>query len=355
MRCHRWIVAALIAALAGLVAATTPRDPGRGAPAVRLPDAEFGGDYWDLVARFDSGHHLFAQAAVTNMGLGDHKAAVFGFIVTPEGEEIPFRRTENRGGWRLSPDGSRMDLRSIVLDTAAPTRSLVVDKKEIEIDLAIEAAPSPAWEARPGDRCPVDVLDVASPVRGSYWLAETDERVELVGSATLTHRWMSGLEAECVQRRVEFFGLEAELGVYFSEVTTPEGAVHRWSVARRGDRLEMDRGAAQVELAWRGDVRGFPQPTAIDLEGTALALHVNVDEPVLVVEPLARVSEPWRGLLERLTRPLLRFSPAPFHHASSGEEAWHEGRGVVKVSYLNPLPSEVPSTAPANPVPGRDR
>ena len=64
---------------------------------MRLPEGEFASDAWDLVASFDSGHLVFSQAVVTNLGWGDHKAAVVGIVVTPDEKVQVFRRSEAQG------------------------------------------------------------------------------------------------------------------------------------------------------------------------------------------------------------------------------------------------------------------
>ena len=42
--------------------------------ALRSPVGEMAGEYWDLVARLDSGHWLVAQTYVSNLGPGDGRA-----------------------------------------------------------------------------------------------------------------------------------------------------------------------------------------------------------------------------------------------------------------------------------------
>ena len=63
----------------------------RGNPAARLLLGELAHERWDLTARFDSGHFLFAEFLITNFGLGDRNAAVIGHVIRPNGQSRRFR------------------------------------------------------------------------------------------------------------------------------------------------------------------------------------------------------------------------------------------------------------------------
>src|SRR6202008_3451295 len=101
-RSERRRVPPLLTAWVVVLAAAAWGGASRGGPAIRLPDGEFASDAWDFVARFESGHLVFSQAVVTNIGWGDHKAAIVGLVVTPDDKVQVFRRSEDEDGWKLS-------------------------------------------------------------------------------------------------------------------------------------------------------------------------------------------------------------------------------------------------------------
>ncbi len=315
------------------------REDGRGDPAVRVPETEFGGDYWELAARFDSGHVVFSQALVTNVGSGDRKAAVVGVVATPEGDTHLFRRTEERKGWKLTHEGRRMDLTSIVLDRAAEPPNLEVTKREFGLRVEFDPARAPVWPENGPRSCPVDVHEVASAARGSFWMEGMSERVDFgSGHAALTHRWSAELESECVTRRTELFVLEADPGLYFTEVLTPDGALHRWVAVYRDGRPVYAGPPDEVELGWRADEDGYPQLESVRFSVPGLSLAAEAGEPFFVFDLLERVNRIVRPMLSGFTKPKLKLGDARFElQAGSEPEGGRAGTALVKVAYTNPL------------------
>ena len=90
--------------LAAVVAGAGSPDGASGtAPApltARMGKAEFASEYWDLMARFESGHRLVARFLVTNEGPGEHTAVAVGHVVFPDGSSVDFRNGRGRAGWR---------------------------------------------------------------------------------------------------------------------------------------------------------------------------------------------------------------------------------------------------------------
>jgi hypothetical protein len=95
-------------------------DEGRGSPAARLLPGEFASEHWELTARFDSGHLLFVEFLITNIGVGDRNAAASGHLVAPDGQTYHFTNGRREGNWQLSPDRLRLEIGASRLDLHAP-------------------------------------------------------------------------------------------------------------------------------------------------------------------------------------------------------------------------------------------
>jgi hypothetical protein len=328
---------ALLAPAAPAPSATAA--PGRGDPAARLPSSRFAGDYWDLVARFESGHAVLAIASITHLGPAGRHAAVVGQLLLPDGTVERFSRTESAGGFSLSEGGRRLDLRSIVFDPRGPVRRFLVDKDELELELALRAGEEPLWpeEAVPG--CSLDVLEIDAEVSGSYWLPGMEARAPLRGRAALTHRWTPGLEVECMRRGVELFVLEGELSIYFHEVLTPDDRRLRWLVVRRGGRV-LHRGAPEAsELRFRPGAAEFPQLEKLQFTAPGVSGQVEFADPLGAFEPLARMPSPLRWVLGQRTRPQLTWSTPRFEITleEGRRRRTFAGAGIAKLSYTNPF------------------
>ncbi|MCU0670227.1 MAG: hypothetical protein MUF70_12895, partial [Myxococcota bacterium] len=96
------------------------------APPVRLPEGKLATEYWDLVARLDSGHLLIAQTWLSNLGVADRSAGALGWLIAPDGAPQRFKRSEEPGAWLLTDGGRRIDLHSIALEPGGPTRRFEV-------------------------------------------------------------------------------------------------------------------------------------------------------------------------------------------------------------------------------------
>ena len=328
------LCAALAAGLGAALAVAAQGGPSPGGPAVRLPEGEFASDAWDLVASFDSGHLVFSQAVVTNLGWGDHKAAVVGLVVTPDERVQVFRRSEAEGGWKLSRDGLRMDLTSIVFDRSQSPHRLDVGKDEFELGVEWKPSGEPVWPAGLPQRCPVEVHEINSDAQGSMWSEGMSGPTRLAhGRVALTHRWTAELEASCLLRRAELFVLQPELGVYFTEITTADGATHRWVALRRDGRIAYQGAPESAVLRWRSDPDGYPSLETVELAAAGVRLRAEVAEPFFRFDLLDRVAMPFRSVMATRTRPRLLLARARLAPAPAGTSA---GSAVVKVDYANP-------------------
>jgi hypothetical protein len=323
----------------------------RGDPAARLPARLLAADHWDLVARFESGHAVFATASVTNLGPAGRHAVVIGEVVEPDGSMHRFSRSEGAGSWSLSPDGRRIDLRSIAFDQSADPRRFSVDKDELELELEIAAGGPPAWpdEVVPG--CPLDVLAADAAASGSYWRPGGPERTALRGRAAITHRWTPGLEVGCMRRGVELFVIEGELSIYFREVLAPDGRARPWVDVRRDGRPLHQGPPDASRLEFRPDAGGFPQLEALSFAAPGVSARVEFAAPLDAFEPLARLPLPLQWALGLRTRPRLTWSAPRFEVTlvQGGRRQTFAGAGLAKVAYTNPLGSEAEAALPAAP------
>jgi hypothetical protein len=341
-----WRRVALAAALLLALAAAALAVPSPGGPAVRLPEGEFASDAWDLVAAFDSGYLVFSQAVVTNLGWGDHKAAVVGIVVTPDEKVQVFRRSEAQGDWKLSRDGLRMDLRSIVFDRSRATHRLDVGKDEFELGVEWTPSGQPVWPAELPQRCPVEVHEIDSEAQGSLWSLGMPGPTRLErGRVALTHRWTAELEAACLLRRAELFVLDPEVGVYFTEIATPDGATHRWVALRRDGRIAYQGAPESAALRWKSGAGGYPSLDGLELAAAGIRMRAEVGEPFFRFDLLDRVAMPFRSVLATRTRPRLLLARARLTLEPPGAPP-RPARAVVKLDYTNPM-SGVPRARPA--------
>jgi hypothetical protein len=329
--------AALAAAVGLALGAGASASIPRGDPAARLPDGALAGEYWDLVARFESGHVLMATVALTNTGPGGRTGVVVGQLVEPDGISHPFSRSEREGGWRLEGDRRRLDFQSIVLDQAGDVRRFVVDKNELGIEVAVEGAGLPAWPARdalPG--CGFDVLEVAGPASGSFRASRDAAPVALRGLASLTHRWTGGLEVDCLRRGVELFAMQPGLGLYFRESEAPDGERHAWLLVRSDGQTLYQGAPSESEVSWRAGAPGYPEPARLRFAAPGVSGRVEFGEALGVFEPLARLPAPLRAAMELRTRPRLAWS-APQLELRLGKRVLR-GSALAKLAWTNPQP-----------------
>lgn len=334
----------MLAAVAALaLASPAPAGAVAAAPAVRMPAGELAGEYWDVIARLDSGHLLIAQTYISNLGPGDRSAGAVGYLVSSDGKVESFKRSEPEGKWRLV-DGRWIDLHSVELDPAGPPRRFSVGRDELGVDLVMKNGGAPRNGGTISSACPVELLEMASPADAELRTKKGAAPKKTRAHVAMTHRWTQSLESDCTLRRVELFVLERELGLYFSETTTPDGALHRWLVVRRGERVvfEGDPGAAKVR--WSTGAGGFAPPDSVRFSVAGIEAHVRFEEePLATLDPTERLSVPVQLLVATRSRPRLSWMRAPYDVSVSsegGKSRSFRGDAVAKVSYLNPLAEE---------------
>jgi len=326
-RRFRGVAAFLLAALglAGVASAT---------PAIRLPQGELAGESWDLISRLDSGHLVIAQAALSNLGPGDRHAAVLGFLVDPDGAIHRFKRSEPAGKWTGASEG-RLDLRSIALEPGGSTRRFEVAKDELGIDLTLASGSIQASDA---GSCSFELLEPAAPAAARVRIGAGAEPFATQGRVALTHRWSTGLESDCVLRRVEVFVLEPTIGIYFAEATAPDGAVSRRLVAERDGRVLFSGDPGPAAVRWSAE-KGFAPPESVAFSAGGIAARVRFGATLGSVDPIERLPAPVQWLVAARTKPRLSWLRAPFELDVAGRHV--SGEAVAKVTYSNPLSTRV--------------
>jgi hypothetical protein len=348
--------------LAALAAALFAGAPERGDPRARLSTADAALEYWDLVARFETGQRLVARVLVTNEGPGEHTAVGVGHLILPDGETVEFRNGRLRGRWSISADGQSLRIGSTELALGAPVRRLDYDndRRGIEIHLRLHAD-GPARFPRSGEwpEYRVDVLDLAAPVEGTFQLPGMPAPLAISGRAALVHTWMDRSEPSLVLRRIELASLDPGAAVYLRDVTTPEGKSHRWLVAL-GEFGVVESSDFEIELEPRPGTpaqEGYPVPATARLRGPGLAATVTFGHELLEHDPLGDLPQPFRFLLSFAMRPRRVWTDSPFSlrlDAAAGRAALAvDGSGIASVTYLNPLASPASGSQGPSAGPGR--
>ena len=343
-----------LGAATGLAARAAAASVPRGDAAARLPEGALASESWDVVAHFDSGHVVVATVALFNPGLGARNALAFGQLVEPDGTVHPFSRSERTGGWRLDASGRRLDLGSIVLDQSETPRRFVVDKNEIGIEVVIETGGHPAWPAEESATgCAIDVLEIAGPATGSFRI-ERGDALPLRGLAAVTHRWMPGLEANCLRRGLELFAMQGGLGLYLREIETPDGERRSWLVLQRDGVVVFQGPPTDSQITWRTGRPGYPEPMTLRFHAPGISGRVEFGDSLGRFEPLARLPAPIRLVLEPRTRPRLQWSESNVELTLDGaSEPGIRGAAIAKVAWTNPIPDDIEALPEAaDPEPG---
>lgn len=332
-----------------LAAAPQPR----GHPASRLPDTDEATEYWDVVARFDSQHALFARFMITNEGPGERTATAYGHVIEPDGTTRFFSNGRRQGHWQLGAQGLRLQVGSSLLDLTGPEVALRVHKQKKGVDIDLRFTPDgPFWgAASPAGVPPVDLLAVAAPISGHYWFRGMEAPVALSGRVGLSHTWMRRSEPDVALRRTDFFSLQGGPAVYLRDFEAPDGTRARWlAVAEHGEILfqtndfavsETGRAAAQRDA-------GYPLPATLGIRGPKLSGRIQIGAGLLHHDPMEVMPQPFRFLLSFKMRPHRVWADSAFEvtYQNGSEAVKIRGTGIATVTFLNPIP---PKTSLASP------
>jgi hypothetical protein len=328
--------------------------PTRGARVSRISEADNASEYWDIVARFDSGYSLFTRFLITHEGPGKHTGVVTWYLVAPDGRMVPFRNGRRRERWTLSPDGARIRIGSSILDQRGSVHALEYDSKKRGISIALRFSPDGpvAWTdaAVPGGLS-LDLLDLGTPVVGSVWLQGMAEPMAVNGTVSVTHRWMDESEADIALRRIEFASAGVGPLLYVSHLTTPDGQQYRWLVIERDGEVLYQSNDFDVTLpgAGRQTREGYPIPGVIYLHNAEIEGQIAAGPVLLETDPLNDIPQPFRFLLSFKTRPHRAWTGASFEVTLKASPnlapLQFRGTGVTSITFLNPLPPAVEKSA----------
>jgi hypothetical protein len=343
-----------------LLFASTPyaADDTRGNPAAHLLPGEFASEHWEFTTRFDSGHLLFAEFLITNIGLGDRNAAAFGHVVTPDGNAYRFTNGRRESHWTLSSDRLRIEIGASVLDLHDPAYQIQVNKRNVRVNLRFRPDGPAVWaEAFSPPGYTLDLLAAAVPVEGTLWVKGMTEPVTVHGTLAATHSWMNEAGSSLVLRRIEFFALQENFPLYSVDLTTPKGSHIQWMVVKQqGKRVDESR---TFELSLGGHAReprdpGYEVPGAFHVKSAELEGQVRLERVLVRNDPLADLPQPLHFLvalaLDLRPRRVWALSPFEIFSSTDPSPAEHgslriQGTGVTSVTFLNPMPVSQPKVA----------
>jgi hypothetical protein len=343
-----------------LLFASTPcsADDTRGNPAAHLLPSEFASEHWEFTAQFDSGHLLFIEFLITNIGLGDRNAAAIGYVVAPDGNTSRFTNGRREGHWNLSPDRLCIEVGASLLDAHDPAYHIQVNKRSVHVDLHFRPDGPAVWsEALSPPGYALDLLAAAVPVEGTLWVKGMTEPVTVHGTLAATHSWMNEAGSSLVLRRLEFFALQENFPLYGIDLTTPKGRRIQWMVVKQQGKKEYE--SHMFELSLDGQTKeprdpGYEVPGAFHLKNAEMEGQVRLERVLVRNDPLADLPQPFHFLVALALdlRPRRVWALSPFEIVSPTDPPPAEhtpqrvrGTGVTAVTFLNPMPVAQPKVA----------
>ena len=313
--------------------------------AARRPTGSAVTEYWDLTARFDSGHRLFARFMITNLGPGSQNAIAIGHLILPNGTIHRFRNALLGVGASLPANGLTLDIANSHLDLSGPEHRLYIDKGNTQIDLRFTPRghpATPAAAAPSGYR--FEILDAAAPIAGTIWhRRKIPEPLDVSGRVAVSHTWSAREEPDVVLRRIEFFSLEDDHAIQLTDVTTPDGEQTRWLTLHDSGETFYETSAFEIDLrepASNGDGACYPVPSSLEIRGAGLAGRVKLEHIFLEHNLLDALPLPFRLLVRTSMRPRRIWTAAPFEitlaAAPGAAPRRFRGSGVAVVTYMNP-------------------
>jgi hypothetical protein len=321
----------------------------RGNPAARLLPGDSASEHWEFTARFDSGHLLFVEFLITNIGLGERNAAAAWHLVAPEGKTRHTTNGRREGNWTLSTDHLRMEIGSSLLDLHTPAYQLQVNKKSMRINLQFRPDAPAVWseKAVPAGYA-LDLLAAAVSVEGTVWIKGMATPLTVKGTVAATHSWTNEAGSSLIRRRLEFFSLQEQNPFYGVEFTAPNGTRAKWVVVKpNGDKL-YDSSMVEWTLAGRAkELRehGYEVPATVRVKNAQLEGKAQLERVLLRADPLVDIPRPFRSVvslaLDLRPRRVWALSPyeLSFSPTTKTQAAVHlQGAGVTAVTFLNPMP-----------------
>lgn len=327
----------------------------RGNPAAQLLTGKSASEHWEFTARFDSGHFLFVEFLITNIGIGDQNAAAIGHLVTPDGQTRRFTNGRRKGQWTLSPDRLRITVGASTLDLHAPTYQIQINKQNIRVNLRFSPKGAAVWSDTfvPAGYS-FDLLTAAVPIDGTLWVKNMAAPLPVHGTLAATHSWMNEAGNSLVLRRLEFFTLQENLPLYGVDFTTPNGKRVRWVVLTQPGEKRYESGTFDLALDGQASAQadqGYPMPATVRLKNPELAGQFQSDRLLVSDDPFSNLPQVFRFLVETALnlRPRNLWASSPFavslqpprSAASDQAQAVSQirGIGVTAATFLNPLPT----------------
>ncbi len=345
---------ACLCAVALLASVATAASLERGSPGSRLPNSSDASEYWDFIARLDSGHVVLTRFSITNDVPGDHVAYMIAHVVFPDGRSVQFEKGRKKGRWSLSEDGLHIVIGENELHQSDPERSLKIERGPALIDLHFTPDASRGLARDPiGMSYWVDLLHTSAPVTGSLFVPGMDAPIDVRGSISGTHTWMHKSESKLNRRRIEFFSMpggekateDSRTEIYIADFTSPKGARSAWLVVERDGELIYQGDQFEVELQGKLDSKlgkRYPVPAKLLIKGPDVEGEIQLSRLLTTDRPMNIIPQPFRFLLSFKMSPRRAWvdSTFSFRLLSRSDEPKVEvsGTGVAAVMYVNPLP-----------------
>ena len=321
----------------------------RGDRLSHLSDGDSASEYWDIVAHFDSNHHLFVRFLITNEGPGNRTAIATWQLIDPNGKRTEFRNGRRKKRWTLSPDGDSIRIGSSIFDQSGSLHRLEYDSTKRSIRVAFQYSPRGpvGWVDPTPDRYSFDLLELATPVTGTIWLEGMSETASVSGTISITHTWMEKSEADLALRRIDFASTGSEASIYLSDRTAPSGERERWLIVTRDGELLVQTTDFQLTLVdpptqERGD---YPTPSELRISGPEIEGTIWSGPTLAEINPLKAIPQPFRFLLSFKLRPHRVWARASFEvRLLSGQntpETVLKGSGITTITFTNPLPRKL--------------
>jgi hypothetical protein len=321
----------------------------RGNPAARLLSGDSASEHWEFTVRFESGHLLFVEFLITNIGLGERNAAAVWYLVTPEGKTYRTANGRSASKWTLSSDRLRLEISASLLDLHTPAYQLHVDKKSMRINVQFRPDAQAVWseKAAPAGYA-LDLLAAAVPVEGTIWVKGMATPLTVKGTVAATHSWMNEAGSSLIRRRVEFFSLQEQNPFYGVEFTAPNGTQAKWVVVKPNGSTLYDSSVVDWTLTGRAKEpreRGYDVPGTMQVKNAQLEGQAQLERVLLRVDPFLDIPRPIRFVislaLDLRPRRVWALSPyaLSFSPTTKKQSALHlQGDGVTAVTFLNPMP-----------------
>ncbi len=341
---RRWL--ARVFAVSVLLAPLTAVAVVHGDRSSHLSDRDSASEYWDIVAHFDSNHHLFVRFLITNEGPGDRTAIATWQLIDPNGKRTEFRNGRRKKRWTLSPDGNRIEIGSSIFDQSGSVHRLEYDSTKRGIRVAFEYSPGGPvrWPDSAADRYPFDLLELGTPVTGTIWLEGMSEAAFVSGTISVTHTWMEESEVDLALRRIEFSSTGSGPSIYLSDRTAPSGERERWLFIARDGEVLVQTTDFELDLVDppnqnRGD---YPTWSELKISGPTFEGAIQYGTTLAEADPLEAIPQPFRFLLSFKLRPHRVWARASFEiRLLAGQDTLKtvlKGSGVSTITFTNPLP-----------------